>query len=75
LDLEQVIAFLKSERDRLDGAIAALEGGSPRATVSSVRPGPKPGAMKGKRRKISAAGLARIRAAQKARWAKARAGK
>ena len=28
-----------------------------------------------KRRKISAAGLARIRAAQKRRWAKARAGK
>jgi len=29
LDRDQVIAYLKSERDRLDGAIAALEGGAP----------------------------------------------
>jgi len=73
LDRDQVIAYLKSERDRLDGAIAALEGGAPASHKQTDNVVAKRG-RRG-RRKISAAGLARIRAAQKARWAKVRAGK
>jgi len=64
-NLAGVVQQLRKERDQaakllagLDAALAALNGGSYRAT--------------GTRRTISAAGRARIAAAQKARWAKAR---
>jgi hypothetical protein len=65
-DLAGVVQQLRKERDqaartveRLDAALAALDGGSY-------------GRRTGTRRKISAAGRARIAAAQRARWAKAR---
>ena len=64
-NLAGVVQQLKKERDQaakvlasLDAALAALNGGSYRAT--------------GTRRTISAAGRARIAAAQRARWARAR---
>jgi len=44
--------------------------------VKAAAPGAKRGSKPGKKRKkISAAGIARIRAAQKARWAKVHAAK
>lgn len=65
MDIASIVSQLKQERDRLDNAIQALEGvgnhQSPRG--SSVSP----------KRRISAAALKNIRAAQKKRWAAWRA--
>lgn len=55
LALKEKIAVLEKELGTLLGGVAAA---------------PKPTKTKSKQRKISAAGRARIRAAQKARWAK-----
>ena len=63
MDIATIVAELKAERDQLDRAITALEhltGSSNRASRPRTR------------RRTSAKGLARIRAAQKARWAKVR---
>jgi hypothetical protein len=59
-NFDSVLANLRQERNRLNNAIAALEGlnGS---NGSATRQKPK--------RKFSAAGLARIAAAQRKRWA------
>lgn len=66
-NLADVVQQLRKERDqaartveRLDAALAALKGGSY-------------GRKNGTRRNMSAAGRARIAAAQRARWAKVRA--
>ena len=72
MNFQQIVAELKAERDKLDTAIAALNGISPqprrgrppKAVQTSVRPK--------RRRRMSAAGRARIAAAQRARWAKAK---
>lgn len=62
MDTEQIIEHLKAERERLDKAIAVLNGtGTARL---SHRGGP---------RHMSAAARARISAAQKRRWAKVKA--
>ena len=63
MNIAPILAELKAERDQLERAITALE----HVTGSSNRPS-RPRA----RRRISAKGLARIRAAQRARWAKVR---
>ena len=63
MNIATILAQLKAERDQMDRAITALEhvtGSSNRASRPRTH------------RRISAEGLARIRAAQKARWAKAR---
>jgi len=60
-ELSAIVKALIEERDRLNIAIAALQG------VSNGASRPK--------RRISAAGRARIVAAQRVRWAKARAAK
>ena len=63
MNIATILAELKAERDQLDRAIIALEqiaGSSSRTTRPRTR------------RRISAEGLARIRAAQRARWTKAR---
>ena len=64
----KIMAALKSERSRLDRAIAAIE------SIDSTgrrrgRPGGVTGAPK-RRRRMSAAARRRIAAAQRARWAK-----
>lgn len=69
--IENAIQHLKAERDRLNAAISALEGSGARGSRGAAAKKVGPGRPRGKRR-ISAAGLARIRAAQKARWAKHR---
>jgi hypothetical protein len=63
-NFDALIKELRNERDRLDQAIAILNSLDGRAGRDPVaRP----------KRKISAAGIARIRAAAKARWARVRA--
>lgn len=59
-DIQAIVKELQSERARIDAAIKALQG------MDGVS------ARQGKRRKMSAAGRARIAAAQRARWAKIR---
>ena len=61
-DLGAVVAQLKKERDKLDRAIAALNG------VGGSRGG-------GVRRRLSAAARERIAAAQRARWTTVKAKK
>lgn len=63
MDVSGIISQLKSERDRISQAIAALEG-----AVS-----PRPQAQGQKRGKLSAAGRKRISEAMKKRWAARRA--
>jgi hypothetical protein len=72
MDTAQIIAELRSERDRLDQAIAALEGlaGAPGRAVATMPSVAKPAAG---RRRISAAGRKRIAEAAKRRWAKVKA--
>lgn len=62
MNIASVVAQLKSERDRLDKAIAALTGGGT-------------GRVSGRKRVLSAAARARIAAAQRERWRKAKAAK
>jgi len=69
LDTERIIGLLKEEKERIDRAIAALEGGrSPKRTsAASVFPD---GSPRRKRRHMSAEARRRISEAQKKRWVK-----
>lgn len=62
MDIQQILSDLRSERDRIDNAIRALEGG---------RTGRGPGrpAGSGRRRIMSAAARKRISEMMKLRWA------
>lgn len=69
MDIEEIVAQLKQELARLNGAITALEGTAPRRgrppkSGRSAQAGPRG------RRRMSAAARAKIAAAQRARWAK-----
>ena len=63
MDIERILSDLKSERERIDTAIRALEGGT-----SGRRPGRPVGSGK-KRRTMSAAARKRISEMMKLRWA------
>jgi hypothetical protein len=67
LDKESIILELEAERDRLNSAIAALQG-SRRNTGMGKATATPTNSRKGKRR-MSAAARKRISEAQKARWA------
>jgi hypothetical protein len=69
MEISGIIKQLTEERDRLNAAITALQGLSPAA---SRKGSPHKGRTKGT---MSAAGRARIAAAQRARWAKVKKGK
>jgi hypothetical protein len=68
LSIENIIQEVRAEIGRLQQVLTLLGAGNT-SSVSSTK-----GATK-TRRRMSAAGRARIVAAQKARWAKVRAGK
>jgi hypothetical protein len=68
VNFHQVVAELTAERDQIDRAIAAIEGLN---STGRRRLGRPPSATR-KRRTFSAATRARIAAAQRARWAKAK---
>jgi hypothetical protein len=72
LDTERIIGLLKDERERIDRAIAVLEGGrSPKkASAASVISG----ASQPRKRRMSAEARRRISEAQKKRWAKQKKG-
>ena len=71
MNLQQIVTELKSDRDRIDRAINAIEGLN---STGHRRVGRPPSAARKARRRgrMSAAGRARIAAAQRARWAKAK---
>jgi hypothetical protein len=73
LDTAQIIELLKTERGRIDTAIAALGGGRlpKRTSAGSVT---SDGSPRRKGRRMSAAGRKRISDAQKKRWAALRKG-
>jgi hypothetical protein len=62
LDTQSIIAELEAERDRLDGAIAALRGSRSTRRKVSAR-------SAGRSRKLSAAARRKIGEAMKKRWA------
>jgi hypothetical protein len=73
MDVKNIVNELKSERDRLDKAISALESIGERVTGESARAG-RPAAgrvepISGGKRRLSAAARRRISEAQKRRWA------
>jgi len=75
MDINSILDQMKQQRDRLHGAISALEGG--RAARSAAngrrRTGPKVGNGRRKRKgTLSPAARKRISEAAKARWAKAK---
>ena len=74
MNIQQIVAELKAERDRLDKAIAAVNGistqprrGRPPKAVQTARPK--------RRRRMSAAARKRISQATKRRWAAWRKGR
>jgi hypothetical protein len=72
MDTQSILSELRAERDRLEQAIAALEGGNGRRR--GRKPGPVPAAEDGRRgrrgrRRLSAAAKKRISEMMKLRWA------
>lgn len=69
MDIEQVVSALREERDRLEQAIAALEGGSGRRRGRGS--GPRGYGRRGRQgqRRLSAAAKKRISEMMKKRWA------
>jgi hypothetical protein len=65
MNTERILAELRSERDRLNQAIAAIEG----ITSDGARRQPRIGPKRGRRGGISAAGRKRLSMLMKRRWA------
>ena len=72
MDTQSIIAELEAERDRLDEAISALQGGRRKPGRPAMRAASTGGARRGPRR-LSAAARRKISEAAKKRWAKAKA--
>jgi hypothetical protein len=69
MDINEIIANLRAERDRLDNAISALES----STKKRGRPASAGNVVPTRRRRhMSAAARAKISRAMKARWASGR---
>jgi hypothetical protein len=69
LDIERIVAELKSERDRLNRAIAVLEGTSLRRAATRKNRAPNPGAHNKKRRShLTPQGRKRLSELMKKRW-------
>jgi hypothetical protein len=71
--INRTIKQLQAQRASLDKEIAKLDAAI--KVLQSLSPKAAPAKAPVKKRKISKAGIARIRAAQKARWAKIKAQK
>lgn len=68
MDINVIVTELKKERDRLDRAIAALDGGSKAAATKSVG---RPAAHK-RGSRLTPAGRKRLSEMMKKRWAERR---
>lgn len=72
MNLQQIMAELRAERDRLDRAIAAVNGISTQPRRGRPPKTAQIAARPKRRRRLSAAGRKRISEAAKRRWAKRR---
>jgi len=68
VNIEQILSELRSERDRLDQAISALEGGK-------RRPGRPPSTGVRRKRRLTPEGRRRLSEMMKKRWAERRKGR
>jgi hypothetical protein len=72
MDTEEIVKELKAERNRLDRAIAALDGATTtRATVATHEPSSN-GASAPRKHHLTAAGRKRLSLMMKQRWAERR---
>jgi hypothetical protein len=71
VDLRKVVSELKQERDRLNRAIAALEGIEVAAAVT-IKASSNPAAKKAKKHNLTAEGRKRLSEMMKKRWAERR---
>jgi hypothetical protein len=70
MDTKQILTDLRAELNRIDRAIAVLEGLDGAGTPSVTAPGAQPAPAKARnRRRMSPAGRKRISMMMKARWA------
>jgi hypothetical protein len=69
LDIQKIVRELQKERDRLDRAIALLEG---KGSATAARKIAAPGGPKRRRRRLTAAGRKRLSDLMKQRWAERR---
>jgi hypothetical protein len=71
MDTRRILADLRSERDRIDRAISALESLNSAAKPQGRRPAAQaaPAPQRRRRRRMSAAGRKRISEMMKQRWA------
>ena len=69
MNIEQIVAELKSERARINSAIAAIEGLNSTGRRRGRPPGSTSAPKKRGRRRMSAAARKRISQIQKQRWA------
>jgi hypothetical protein len=65
MDTESILTELRSQRDRLNQAIAAIEG----ITSDGARHQPRTAAKRGRRHGLTAAGRKRLSMLMKRRWA------
>jgi hypothetical protein len=73
MELAKIVRELKQERDRLDRAIAALEGGNSRTvTQRGIAPAPLAASSRPKRRGLTPAGRKRLSELMKKRWKEGR---
>jgi hypothetical protein len=74
MELGKIVRELKQERDRLDRAIAVLEGGNSRTSIStrSGMASSKAAAGTSKRRGLTPAGRKRLSELMKKRWKEGR---
>ena len=69
MDTQQIVSALREERDRLDQAIAALEGGNGRRRGRGISVLGNGRRGRRRRRRLSAAAKKRISEMMKKRWA------
>jgi hypothetical protein len=72
LDIERIVAELKTERDRLSQAIAALEGHAPKAKMGRPAGSGQVNRAKRKRAGLTPEGRKRLSDMMKKRWAEVR---
>ena len=72
MNLEFIVSELKKERDRIDRAIAALDGTHTKRTVAPAKASPSAGGPVSRRRGLTAAGRKRLSELMKRRWAERR---
>lgn len=72
-DIQSIISQLERQRDAIERALGALRDIEGTGTPAAKKQGAAPGKKRGRKRRISAEGRARIAAATRKRWADKRA--